>query len=156
MKTLKSDQSQTFKQLNSCSLPQQTRLTVSYFAGTRARKRGHFWAAFASLNFNDWWHCCTSRENPLLQEMQTHAAGCRRTMPQTHTHTHVCIIILNNATKTSRRQTDKNTHTHTVVTTALQRVAQSDPLGTMVLFEWLKQKSSLASESSQMMRIPGG
>lgn len=65
--------------------------------------------------------CCISmtgyivRENPLLREMQTHAAGMQ-IHNATDTHTHVRIIILNNADKTLHRQTEKNTHTHTVVT----------------------------------------
>ena len=77
-----------------------------------------------------------SRANPLLREMQTHAAGMQtHNATNTGTHTHVHIIILtHNATKTLHRQT--RTYIRTVVTPALQSVAQSDPLGTMVLFEW--------------------
>ncbi len=50
---------------------------------------------------------CTDKQERTNTHPHTH---------QTHTHTH--------------------THTHRVFTPALQREAQSDQLGTMVLFEW--------------------
>lgn len=77
--------------------------------------------------------CCVSmagylfwppEKKPLLREMQTHNT--------THTHKwllHTHMIQLN--THTHNTTKTKHTHTYTVVT-----VAQSDPLCTMVPFEW--------------------
>ncbi len=113
------------------------------WATLQAEKRGHVWAAFARLHFNDWVHCCHQQRKPPASgnanarcwdaSTQCHTQTDTHTRPYNNTHTQ----CHQNTAQTNRQEhTRTHTHTHTVVTTALQRGAQSDPLGTMVLFEW--------------------
>lgn len=98
-------------------------------------------------------------ENPLLWEMQTHAAGMlTHNAPHTHSQT---LTRPYNKTEQSHTMPPKHstckqtsTHTHLLLVHCKQWHNQTGSVQWCCL-NGVKQWGSLASESSQMMRVPG-
>ena len=140
---IKMSKSEHFNNLFSLS---QHCSSSDYFTGSSGRKRGHVWAEFALMHFNDWIHCCQKERKP---PASGNANACCW-----DANTHVHIIIINNATRTLHRQVQIHTHTHTHTHTELWLRHCKEKHNQTRCVQWcclngVKQWSSLASESSR-------